>query len=120
MIVCDSADTVSSGTCAGPPESQFKVGDFGSASWRIQAHWHSIAFVSSRREIRRQRPAAQLIGVVLKACRCTVRPMDLEGACNLPHLPVEDQSWAAAVEISGDEACLTTEPQPGLDGEPED
>ena len=60
-----------------------------------------------------------MIGVVLKACRCSVRAMDIEGAGNLPHLQVEDQAWAAAEEISGDEEWLTTEPQLGLDGEPE-
>ena len=45
--------------------------------------------------------------------------MDIDGAGTPPHLPVEDQAWAAAIEISGDEAWLTTEPQLGLDGEPE-
>ena len=68
---------------------------------------------------RRQRPAAPVIGMVLRARRCNVRSMDIDGAGTPPHLPVEDQAWAAAIEISGDEAWLTTEPQLGLDGEPE-
>ncbi|WP_166784640.1 MULTISPECIES: hypothetical protein [unclassified Cryobacterium] len=35
------------------------------------------------------------------------------------HLPVADEAWGDAVELTGDEPWLSTEPQLGLDGEPE-
>nr|RZI36975.1 hypothetical protein BJQ95_00642 [Cryobacterium sp. SO1] len=37
---------------------------------------------------------------------------------DLPHLPVADGAWDDAVEISGDEDWITTEPQLRLDGDP--